>query len=395
MTGQRSHPDELRARMVQRLAANSYLGQWEAPLAPWWPALAAVPRHRYIPDLVWINNDGNGPTLLPLHRDGDPQRRLELAYADDAVITQIDDGRPIGPGLSGTMPTSSASSPIMVAVMLAAQDAVPGYRVLEIGTGTGYNAALLSYRLGAQHVTSVEIDRKVAAQARKALSDTGYGEVSVITGDGALGHPAGAPYDRIIATAAVHHIPYSWVEQTRPSGRVLLPWANSYTGALVTMTVDDHGCAVGGIVAESSFMWLREQRERRGPVAAVVGADEDRTEVSATDLHPYWVTGDRDAQFAVGQRVPQCQWRYWPYDEKDGAAVLWLLAPESRSWAKLTHLTPDASDDEFPVRQYGPRRLWDEVEAAHAWWVQRGKPGADRWQFTITPEGQRIELDGA
>ncbi len=90
-------------------------------------------------------------------------------------------------------------------------------------------------------------------------------------------------------------------------------------------------------------MWLRE---RRGPVAAVVGADEDRAEVSATDLHPYWVTGDRGAQFAVGQRVPQCQWRYWPYDEKDGAAVVWLLAPESRSWAKLTHLTPDANDDE-------------------------------------------------
>ncbi|MFY9807508.1 MAG: methyltransferase domain-containing protein [Pseudonocardiaceae bacterium] len=395
MTGQRSNSDELRARMVQRLAANSYLGQWKAPLAPWWPALAAVPRHRYIPDLVWINNDGNGPTLLPLHRDGDPQRWLELAYADDAVITQIDDGRPIGPGLSGTMPTSSASSPIMVAVMLAALDAVPGYRVLEIGTGTGYNAALLSYRFSAQQVTSVEIDRKVAAQARKALSDTGYGEVNVITGDGALGHPAGAPYDRIIATAAVHHIPYSWVEQTRPGGRVLLPWANSYTGALLTLTVDDHGCASGGIVAESSFMWLREQRERRGPVAAVVGDDESRAEVSTTDLHPYWVTGDRSAQFAVGQRVPQCQWRYWPYDEKDGAAVLWLLAPESHSWAKLTHRTPDASDDEFPLRQYGPRRLWDEVEAAHTWWVQRGKPGADRWQFTITPERQRIELDGA
>lgn len=58
-----------------------------------------------------------------------------------------------------------------------------------------------------------------------------------------------------------------------------------------------------------------------------------------------------------------------------------------------THPTPDASDDEFPVRQYGPWRLRDEVEAAHAWWVQRGKPGADRWQVMITLEGQRIELD--
>lgn len=97
MTGQQAEPGELGARMVQRLAVNAYLAQWEAPLVPWWPALAAVPRHRYIPDLVWIDNDGNGPTLLPMHRDDDPDRWLELAYADDAVITQVDDGRPAGP----------------------------------------------------------------------------------------------------------------------------------------------------------------------------------------------------------------------------------------------------------------------------------------------------------
>ncbi len=61
-----------------------------------WKAIrvAAAPRHRYIPDTVWIDNDGNGPTLLPLHRDGYPERWLELAYADDAVIIQINDGRP-------------------------------------------------------------------------------------------------------------------------------------------------------------------------------------------------------------------------------------------------------------------------------------------------------------
>ncbi|MGH3888530.1 MAG: methyltransferase domain-containing protein [Pseudonocardiaceae bacterium] len=395
MTGPRTDPGELRERMVQRLAANTYLAQWEASLALWWSALATVPRHRYIPDTVWIDNHGNGPTLLPVHRDDDPDRWLELAYDDDAVITQIDDGRPAGPGLGGAMPTSSASSPIMVAVMLAALDGAAGHRVLEIGTGTGYNAALLAYRLGAERVTSIEVDPEIAAPARKALSDTGYGEVAVVTGDGSLGHPPGAPYDRIMATAAAQRIPYSWVEQTRPGGKVLLPWANSYSGALVALTVGSNGDASGSIVAESSFMWLRDQRERRGPVAAVVGDDEDRAEVNTTDLHPYWVTGDQGAQFAIGQRVPQCQWRYWPYDGKDGAGVLWLLDPESRSWAKLTHFTPDASDAEFPVRQHGPRRLWDEIAAAHGWWVRQGKPHADRWQFTVTPSGQRIELTAA
>ncbi len=378
--------------MVQRLAINTYLAQWEEAWAPWHTALAAVPRHEFIPDTVWIDNNDEGPALVPLHRDDDPDRWLELAYSDDAVITQIDDGHPAGPGLAGMMPTSSASSPIMVAVMLAALDAKLGHRVCEIGTGTGYNAALLARRLGAEHVTSIEVDAAVAARARKALSGSGYGEVDVITGDGALGYPPGARYDRIMATAAAHRIPYAWVEQIRPGGRLLLPWANSYTGALVTLTVDEHGGASGAIVGESSFMPLREQREGRGSVASVVGEDENRGEVSVTVLHPHWVCGDRGARFAIGQRVPRCQWRYWPYDEQDGVGVLWLLDFESRSWAKLTQSTPDASDDEFPVRQHGPRRLWDEVDAAHRWWGEQGKPDVEQWRFTVNPKGQQLDL---
>jgi len=87
------------------------------------------------------------------------------------------------------------------------------------------------------------------------------------------------------------------------------------------------------------------------------------------------------------------RWRYWPYGEKRGSGVLWLLDFESRSWAKLTHATPDASEAEFPVRQYGSRRLWDEVHAAHQWWFEHGRPDVERWRFTVTPDGQQIELN--
>lgn len=98
-------------------------------------------------------------------------RWLRLAYeTGEGLATQIDDGTP-GPGL----PTSSASGPVIVAVMLAALDAREGHQVLEIGTGTGYNAALLAHRLGAERVASVEIDPEVAVRARKALAGAGYG----------------------------------------------------------------------------------------------------------------------------------------------------------------------------------------------------------------------------
>lgn len=389
-------PAELRRRMVDAVTAEESLTRWRVAFEPWRPSLLAVPRHRFLPATVWVDNDADPPpALVPLHREQDPDRWLTLAYgADHGVITQVDNGNPEGPGPGGAIPTSSASGPVIVAVMLAALDVHEGHRVLEIGTGTGYNAALLAHRLGTEQVSSIEIDPDVATHARAALSGTGFGAVTVATGDGALGYPGGAPYDRVIATAAANQIPYSWVAQTRPGGRVLVPWADTYTGGLLALTVNDDGTAEGGIVAESNFMWLREQREARGavkPTTSEISSDPARTDASITTCHPHNVTGPHGARLTIGRRVAGCQWRYWPWTPNDPVGVLWLVDPWG-SWAKLTHTTPDADEDEFPVLQSGPRRLWDEVEAAYHWWIDAGNPDADRWQFTVTPTGQRVQL---
>jgi protein-L-isoaspartate O-methyltransferase len=206
-------PESLSGQMLDRLTASG-------ELTPGWSgAFAVVARHRFIPDTIWVTNrDG----LVPLHRRDDPPEWMRRAYASAAVITQVDDGHPSGPGEYGCYITSSASQPEVVALMLGALDAEQGMRVLEIGTGTGYNAALLAHRLGAQNITSVEIDPGLAEHARRALRATGY-PVTVITGDGALGYPPGAPYDRIISTAAVREVPYPWGAQTRPGGKILTP----------------------------------------------------------------------------------------------------------------------------------------------------------------------------
>jgi protein-L-isoaspartate O-methyltransferase len=199
--------------MVDAVLANEFVADWRAGIMPWQPSLLAVPRHEFLPGTVWVNDDSDGsPAFMPLCREQDPDRWLHVAYAaDDGVVTQVDDGCPNGPGGGGSMPSSSASGPVMVVVMLAALEVREGHRVLEVGTGTGYNAGLLAHRFGAEQVTSIEIDPGIAAQARKALSDAGFGAVTVVTGEGALGYPQGAPYDRVIVTAACHQIPYPWV----------------------------------------------------------------------------------------------------------------------------------------------------------------------------------------
>ncbi len=384
-------PDGLRRRMVEGVTSDQYvISQWQEPFRQWQPSLLAVARHLFIPDTIWIKNGGDGPPLVAVHRAEDPQRWLEVAYAGSAVIAQVDDGHP---GSAGWASTSSASGPVIVAVMLAALDAQDGHRVLEIGTGTGYNAALLAHRLGAERITSIELDPGMAAHACKALSNAGFEEVTVITGDGTLGYQPGAPYDRVISTAECTRIPYSWVAQTRPGGRILTPWANSYfDGGLVMLTVTDDGTAAGSIVDRSSFMRLRDQREPPKHVLEIVGDDEDRASVGRTDLHPHDFAGDYNAQLAISLRVPQCYFTYVPFNPRFGEGVVWLVDRWSRSWASHIHHTADVSDDEFEVLQFGPRRLWDEVAAAYRWWIDAGSPAAGRWRFTVTPDGQHVEL---
>lgn len=350
----------------------------------WRDAFLKVPRHRFIPATVWRQA---GDRLVPVHRADDEAAWLDLCYARDFVITQVDDGAPAGPGLVGEEITSSASSPDVVASMLAALDAEPGMSVLEVGTGTGWNAALLAERLGPAGVTTVEVDPRVAAHAKAALRDAGC-EVTAVTADGTRGHPPGAPYDRVVATVAAGRVPHAWAEQTRPGGRVLVPWATDFhNGALVSFAVSRDGAMRGRIVGNVAFMLLRDQRGRRASPARDV-RDREAARRSVTSLHPYEVVGEYDASLAIGLKVARCK----PVVEhrEQGAYTLWLIDPWSGSWAGLAY---EPGADSFEIRQYGDRSLWDEVEAAHRWWDGLGRPTAERWGLTVTSGGQRIWLD--
>jgi protein-L-isoaspartate(D-aspartate) O-methyltransferase len=379
------------AALLDRLVAELSA---EGDLTPEWrDTFLAVPRHLFIPDTVWQQDPSidDPHDMVPVHRREHPQRWLEIAYANRSVTVQVDDGHPVGPHGRGRDISSSASHPGVVAQMLTALGAQPGERVLEIGTGTGYNTALLAHRLGAPQVLSMEIDEELAEHAQRALKAAGYDAVAVRTGDGALGHPERAPYDRVLCTASVQHVPPAWVGQTRPGGRILTPWANAYfDGGLLALEPHGDGSATGRIVGKAWFMWLRDQRVTRVSVGRFV-RDDQHTESTTTEVHPYEVAGDYDAQLAVSLRVPDCRHLYWRPDADDDHGTLWLIDPGSGAWASLRH--HPTSDGPYEVRQHGSRRLWDEVEAAYHWWRDAGNPHTADWRFTITPDTQRVELD--
>jgi protein-L-isoaspartate(D-aspartate) O-methyltransferase len=179
-------PDELRQALVEKLRRDGLLRDDAVERA-----MCTVPRHLFLPDAP-----------------------LEQAYSDNAILTHEEDGVPI----------SSASQPAIVAIMLQQLGVEPGMRVLEIGAGTGYNAALLAELVGPTgHVTTVDIGEEIAAEARAHLDAAGYGRVRVIAADGAAGWPEDAPYDRIELTVGATDIAPAWYEQLAEGGLLTLP----------------------------------------------------------------------------------------------------------------------------------------------------------------------------
>jgi protein-L-isoaspartate(D-aspartate) O-methyltransferase len=171
----------------------------------------------------------------------------EQVYRDEAVVTKRLDG----------IPVSSSSQPAIMAIMLEQLDLAPGQRVLEIGAGTGYNAALIAHLVGEPgHVTTIDIDEDIVAGAREHLAVAGYGRVQVACGDGGLGHADGAPYDRIILTVGASDITPAWWEQLARGGRLVLPlWLWGGQKSVAFEWEDDH--LVSRSIAGCGFMVLR------------------------------------------------------------------------------------------------------------------------------------------
>ncbi|MES4909345.1 MULTISPECIES: methyltransferase domain-containing protein [unclassified Streptomyces] len=355
----------------------------------WAPAFHAVPRSAFLPDLMWPFDMSTGRSIA-VSQARDPGAWQGYADSDAPIVTQWDDGEHSGTA-PGEVSTSSASMPSVVFSMLRDLDAQPGNRALEIGTGTGWNAALLAHRLGVENVVTVEVDEAVASAARTALERFGT-PVRVIHGDGFEGYPEDAPYDRIIATCGLRSIPFAWVRQSRPQGVIVAPWGTHYSNgdAVVRLVVADDGqSASGAFTGPVEFMKLRAQR--RPPVlhsayatGSVADGDESSTAVTEEEF-----VGSRFSphRFALGVCVRDCG--SVVADKDDGARPVWFYGLTDRSWACVQFRDGATAR----VWQSGPRQLWEEAEAAYRWWEEQGHPGFGRFGLTVDGDGERVWLD--
>ncbi|MGW6462043.1 methyltransferase domain-containing protein, partial [Streptomyces sp. NPDC055078] len=321
------------------------------PASPWYDAFATVPRHVFVPaflrqqpDQAWRLTTAADDTYWP------------AVYSDTALTTQ----------LTGSDPTSSSSQPSLMLAMLEALETEQGHQVLEIGTGTGYNTALLGHLLGDKAVTTVDVDPSLTGPATDRLAAAGH-HPHVHTGDGTLGVPGRAPFDRIMATCGMTHIPPAWIEQSRDGAVILAPvgWG------LARLTVRNGGAEGRFLPGGAYFM------PRRIPAVTPRFADLDTTEPHTSGTTVTTDLLDRLA-FPLSLALPGYRSCTWSGDGDEDSDAVGIWTPDGS--VARAHL-------DGTIRQAGPRALWDEVETlAHLF--PTGQPEREDFGLTVTPETQ-------
>ncbi len=358
-------------------------------------AFRAVPRHLFLSDVP-----------------------IEAVYRDQVIVTKTVDGRPV----------SSSSQPQIMAIMLEQLGLEAGQRVLEIGAGTGYNAALLAHIVGdTGHVVSVDIDEDLVEGARRHLAAAGYDRVRVVDGDGGFGHPAGAPYDRIILTVGAWDVAPAWSEQLRPDARLVLPLVVG--GAQKSVAFERaNGHLVSVSVKDCLFMHLRGACAgpgRRVPLGSDPGLGlwvGDQAEVDANATYALLRGPRRDSgagtrvalREVYGGLIPWLAFHEagfcWleavgPASSESPVPALFALAGKYRSTAGIhdgrsacflmrppdgpipVEPVPDPPPFELFVGGFGDdaptRRVLERVAA----WDARGRPGTEGLRIRVYPTG--------
>ncbi|MEW1612364.1 MULTISPECIES: methyltransferase domain-containing protein [unclassified Streptomyces] len=352
----------LEDRRLRLLSAMAEADLWPAD-SPWVrKAMESVPRDRFAPETVWA---WTGERYEAVRRAEVPEAWTAEVYPGPygSTVTQVTDD----------MPTSSISCSAIVATMLDSLVLEPGHRVLELGTGSGWNAALLAER--ADEVTSIEVDVELAARARRRV-EAADRRARVITGDGDAQLPEGEAFDRVISTYAVDHVPWTWVERTRSGGRIVTPWG--HTGCVALTVAEDRASATGWMQAPARFMPSRRSGRLPSPFDRVRAGGRG---LPAAFPRPLQTLSRPDVLFALRVLLPDVQ-----IDTRTGGdtQAAWL-SDGCSSWAVLEQTSAGVT-----ARHGGERNLVDEATRAWSAWEERGAPGMYDFGLHLTADTHHV-----
>jgi protein-L-isoaspartate(D-aspartate) O-methyltransferase len=347
---------ELRRRFADELRREGAITRPEV-----WEAFARVPREAFVAagfhrrDGTWATPDAEG--------------FLETVYTNDVLVTKMADGRP----------TSSSSQPSLMAAMIEALDLSPGTRVLEVGAGTGYNAALMS-AVGAR-VTAVDVQPDVVARAAAALAAVSS-TVDVQLTDGYAGWPAGGPYDRVVVTVGVAGVSPRLLDQLVPGGFVLAPIRHAGHHPVLRVTRAADGAVHAAGVCPAGFMSAAGPLSASYPGAHPCGGGPLP---AATVRHPARfdppldVFRYHDLWFALGAWDARTTYAESADSAGDGGCA--LLDETANGGATIW---PDGA-----VQGSGPHAETYAERASRLVdrWVASGRPGVRAWRCVMSLDG--------
>lgn len=346
---------------------TSLIDQGHLHSSRWQNAFRAVPREQFVTRFCVPSTDGLAEYDLT-----DPTCReaaLSAVYSDNTLITQWDTG--------GTA-TSSSSTPSLMGSMLEHLDVHPGHTVLEIGTGTGYHAALLAHALGDDAVTTIDVAPELVDAARQVLTSLSC-YPTVVCGNGIEGVPARAPFDRIIATCGMARVPAAWLHQLRPEGVIVV----NVSFGVAVLRHGDRGVS-GPFVGSAAFMEQRDDpadlgMSTRDVIRSANGQGDG-------DHDAPWLAADTFLNPAVAflRKLLLPRLHYALISSDDGTSTYYLYDPSSNAWARATREAGRA------VVTGDGRNLWSDLIDLVTSWNEHGKPTIDQHGLTVRPDGTHL-----
>lgn len=306
-----------------------------------------------------------------------PKEYLEQIYRDQSLVTKIDERN---------WPVSSSSQPSVMAEMLEALDVHPGQRILEIGTGTGYNAALLAQLTGDPAcVVTIEYDAELAENARKALEQVVGSGVTVITDDGFRGWEQGAPYDRVIATASVPTLPTAWIEQLQVGGKLVMHLQGTLNASgflIVEKTLD--GIDSHFLAQCWHFMPLvTEQLSMSQPSIAKLAQQPclESFVLPKGHLFPDQLF-DMTFRWFLQWRIPGCKISKQRQTQRATGMIITTISFIDTRRAGLVRLQQGKAES-WNGNVYGSANLWQEIRQAYEDFHALGEPHSQDYHLTI------------
>ena len=380
--------DDLAARLRQQLVETlRQSGVLRSPALQ--DAFLSVAREVFVPYFYEPETTSHDMTWKLVNaNEAGREDYLTRVYRNETLVTNIDEHG---------WPVSSSSLPAVMARMLEALDVQPGQRILEIGTGSGYNAALLAQLVGSSgQVITIERDATLAAMAASALAQEIGPTVTIVVGDGVEGWSPLASYDRIIATASVSTLPMAWILQLRPGGRLVMDLQGTLASGFLVVEKTREGKVSGSFLPEPlHFMPLQTERVTLPSVQKTQLLRQPCQETFVLDHHAIFpdILFDLTFRWFLQWYLPGCQISTYTQEQHDTASVMHGMVVRDAMHNALLRFHKRQEEAGWQGKVYGAIPLWQQLQHAYEVFTQLGEPPVQSYQLVVEQDAPFLLID--